>query len=183
MRPLAKILPSGPAISRAASGSNSPITSSTPAARRDLPPSARAVTAPASTITRPAAARANAIQSFRPDRRSWRGSTVVPIPDPLSAEAITPGVDVAAMTVRTPDQDAIFAAPNLLAIPPLPLFDPAPPATASNSASTETISSIREASASRRGSAVYRPSVSVRRTSVSALIMFATRAARRSLSP
>ncbi|CAB4961111.1 unannotated protein [freshwater metagenome] len=79
---------------------------------------------------------------------------MVPIPDPLSAAAITPGVDVAAMTVRTPDQEAIFAAANLLAIPPLPLCDPAPPATASSSASTETISSMRDASASSRGSAV-----------------------------
>ena len=72
-----------------------------------------------------------------------------------------PGGSVAAITDRTPDQAAIAAA-SLLAMPPLPRWVPAPPATASSAASTSAISSMSDASASTRGSAVKSPSVSVR---------------------
>ena len=83
----------------------------------------------------------------------------------------------------SPDHDAILAAASLLAMPPLPRSDPVPPATASSASSTAAISSISDASASRRGSAVNRPAVSVSSTSSSARTMFATSAAIRSLSP
>ena len=54
---------------------------------------------------------------------------------------------------------------------------------ASSSRSTSTISSMSEAWSSRRGSAVSSPAVSVSSTSRSAPTRWATRAARRSLSP
>ncbi len=72
------------------------------------------------------------------------------------------------MTVRTPDHAAIFAAATFVAMPPLPRFEPVPPASCSSSWSISTISSINEASASRRGSAVNTPAASVSITSVSA---------------
>ena len=58
------------------------------------------------------------------------------------------------MTDDTPDQAAIFAAVSFEAMPPLPLAEPAPPASASVWWSISTISSISDASASTRGSAV-----------------------------
>ena len=74
---------------------------------------------------------------------------------------MTLSVAAAAMTARTPDHAAIFAAASLLAIPPLPRTVPAPPATFSSASSTSTISSMSDASASWRGSAVNKPAVSV----------------------
>ena len=50
-------------------------------------------------------------------------------------------------------------------MPPLPRAVPVPPATASSAASTSTISSMSDAPASRRGSAVKMPAVSVSSTS------------------
>ena len=66
-------------------------------------------------------------------------------------ERRTSGASAAAITARTPDQAAIFAAASLVAMPPLPRSVPRPPATASSAASTSTISSMSDASASRRG--------------------------------
>ena len=73
------------------------------------------------------AGRANAIHSFRLDSRSGRGRTTVPTASPASAPASTPATSAAAITARTPDHDAIFAAASLLAIPPLPRSVPRPP--------------------------------------------------------
>ena len=47
------------------------------------------------------------------------------------ASATTAGALADAMTARTPDHAAIFAAASLLAIPPLPRSEPVPPATRS----------------------------------------------------
>ena len=76
---------------------------------------------------------------------------------PASASATTVGASAAAITVRIPDQDAIFAAASLLAIPPLPRSVPVPARDGLERSSTAAISSMSEASASRRGSAVNRP--------------------------
>ena len=46
----------------------------------------------------------------------------MPTARPASASAITFGTDADAITARTPDHAAIFAAASLLAIPPLPAF-------------------------------------------------------------
>ena len=51
----------------------------------------------------------------------------------------------AAMTARTPDHAAIFAAASFDAMPPLPRADPVPPASDSSEWSTSTISSISDA--------------------------------------
>ena len=102
---------------------------------------------------------------------------------PSTASSTTAGESAAAMTARTPDHAAIFAAASLLAMPPLPRGVPDAPATASRAASTSAISSISDASVSRRGSAVNKPGVSVSITSRSAPMRCETSAARRSLSP
>ena len=133
----------------------------------------------------PAEPTANAIQSLRAGSRRSRGSTTVPTPGtPVdrAPRARRRGA-AAAITVRTPDQAAILAAASFEAMPPLPRTDPAPPARASSSWSTSTISSISDADESSRGSAVSSPAVSVSSTSRSASTRWATRAARRSLSP
>ncbi len=69
------------------------------------------------------------------------------------------------MTASIPDQTAILAAASLEPMPPLPTAVPGPPAMASSSWSISTTSSMSEASASRRGSPVSRPAVSVSSTS------------------
>ena len=61
------------------------------------------------------------------------------------------------MTARTPDHAAILAAASFDAMPPLPRAVPVPPASASSEWSTSTISSMSDADASSRGSAVSRP--------------------------
>ena len=129
------------------------------------------------------AAFANTIHSLRLARRTPRACTTVPTERPSIAPSTTASVRAPAITARTPDQAAIFAAANLDAIPPLPHTLPEPPATASSASSTSMISSISEASVLSRGSAVNKPGVSVNNTRTSARIMCATRAARRSLSP
>ena len=101
--------------------------------------------APSSTTIFPAAPRANAIHSLRLGRRSGFGRTAVPTARPSIASTITSGTSAPAITARTPDHAAIFAAASLLAIPPLPRAVPVPPATASRAASTSAISSIRDA--------------------------------------
>ena len=87
------------------------------------------------------------------------------------------------MTASTPDHVAILAAANFEAMPPLPTADPGPPAMRSSSWSISTTSSISDASTARRGSSVKSPAVSVSSTNWSAPTRWATRAARRSLSP
>ena len=77
---------------------------------------------------------------------------IVPTP-PTS----TPSRPAWAMTARTPDQAAIFAAASFDAMPPLPRSVPTPPAIASSVWSISTISSMSDASASKRGAAVRRP--------------------------
>ena len=117
---------------------------------------------------------ANPIHSLRAASRWGWATIVVPTPGtPASASATTRSRSAAAITVRTPDELAIWAAANLEAMPPLPRSVPAPPAAAANSASTlrSVISPTIRASASVRGSAVWTPSVSVNSTSRSAPTM------------
>ncbi len=75
------------------------------------------------------------------------------------------------------------AAASFEAMPPLPTPDRLAPARSSSTASMRATSSMSVAEASRRGSAVSSPSVSVSRTSRSAPTRLATSAASRSLSP
>ena len=111
----------------------------------------------------------------RPCRRRAR-----PPPRPRARPRATPGRSPPC----TPDHAAILAAASFDAIPPLPRVGARcrRPATPSEW-STSTISSISEADESSRGSAVSRPGASVSSTSRSAASRWATRAARRSLSP
>ena len=102
---------------------------------------------------------------------------------PDRASASTPSRRALAITVFTPDQEAIRAAVSLEAMPPLPRCVPAPPTRSSSRESISVISDMSEASASVRGSAVSTPSVSVSSTSRSAWTRLATKAAIRSLSP
>ncbi len=89
---------------------------------------------------------AKAIHSLRDGSLVGRARTTVPTPaTPATASASTCSRAALAITVRTPDHAAILAAAILVDMPPLPRADPAPPATASSSWSTSTISSISEA--------------------------------------
>ncbi len=82
------------------------------------------------------------------------------------------------MTARTPDHEAMRAAATFDAMPPLPRSEPAPPICSSNARSMPITSSINDAFASRRGSAVSTPGVSVSMTSRSAPTRCATSAAK-----
>ncbi len=127
---------------------------------------------------------AKAIQSLRAGSRFDFGWMTVPAPaTPVTAASSTPSRDAWAMTAFTPDQAAILAAASFEAMPPLPRAEPVPPAMDSSTLSTSMISSMSEADESRRGSAVSKPGASVSSTSRSAAMRWATRAARRSLSP
>ena len=108
----------------------------------------------------------------------------MPTPGVLSiASCNTFALLALAITVRTPDHEAMRAAESFDAIPPLPRAVPADPAfTVSNGSSAPTCStSVAEVSV--RGSAVYKPPMSVSNTSASAPTLCATSAAMRSLSP
>ena len=95
---------------------------------------------------------------MRAESRWGRARKTVPTPDsPATAAASTPGRAASAMTVSTPDQVAILAAATLEAMPPLPTALPGPPAICSRWWSISATSSIREASATKRGSAVEQP--------------------------
>ncbi|MEL0041437.1 MAG: hypothetical protein VW685_08970, partial [Ilumatobacter sp.] len=65
---------------------------------------------------RPATSAANAIQSLRAGRRRSWASKVVPTADPWTASTSTESRAALAITVRTPDQEAIRAASSLEAI-------------------------------------------------------------------
>ena len=162
-------LPSGPASSTASSASKPPSTRDDPGRQQrhvalaerptrpvvdDDVPACRDREARSTACGRAAAARAAGRRCRRRDAGHGVGSTPARAAD--------------AITVRTPDHAAIFAAATFDAIPPLPRADPAPPASASRAWSTSTISSISDAEGSRRGSAVSSPAVSVSSTSRSA---------------
>ena len=149
----------GPATSIASSARKSPFTPTTPAGSSDRLPSTSARRAPSSTSidargrqrrTRSTACgpaggvRAGARPCRRPRRRRRASSS-------------TPGRSAAAMTARTPDHDAMRAAATFDAMPPLPRCEPAPPICSSKARSMPTTSSMSDAFASRRGSAVSTP--------------------------
>jgi hypothetical protein len=87
------------------------------------------------------------------------------------------------MTARTPLNDAVRAAASFEAMPPLPRLVPVCPASTLSSGSSAATRAISCADGSVRGSAVYRPAVSVNSTSRSAARLCETSAAMRSLSP
>jgi hypothetical protein len=88
-----------------------------------------------------------------------------------------------AIAMWQPAASAMRAAVTLVIMPPLPNSVAASPAMASISGVTAWTSATSFAAGSRVGSAVCRPSVSDSSSRQSALIIWATRAARRSLSP
>ena len=53
----------------------------------------------------------------------------MPTARPAIASVTTSGASAAAITARTPDHAAIFAAASLVAMPPLPRSVPVPPAS------------------------------------------------------
>ena len=131
----------------------------------------------------PATWDAKAIHSLRADSlRRW-ASNVVPTGSSAIAPASTAARAALAMTVRTPDHDAIRAASSFDAMPPLPRPLPPLPARIASSGSSLRTRLTSWASAATRGSAVYSPSRSVSSTSTPAAMLWLTRAAMRSLSP
>ncbi|CAB4836406.1 unannotated protein [freshwater metagenome] len=126
---------------------------------------------------------AKPIQSLRAGKLRLLAKNVVPTETPFTASTSTFGRDALAMIARTPDQEAIRAADSLDAIPPLPRLLPDSVAATESNGSSAATTSISSADGSVRGSAVYRPGVSVSSTSTSAATLCATSAAMRSLSP
>ena len=88
-----------------------------------------------------------------------------------------------AMTMSQPRAVTSLAARSLVAMPPVPRALPAPPARASMAGVTSSTVGMSLAAGSLRGSAVYRPSMSLRRISRSAWTAQATMPPRVSLSP
>ena len=87
------------------------------------------------------------------------------------------------MTMWQPAAIAMPAAASLVCIPPDASAEPAAPAAASILGVIASTRGIHLAVLARDGSALYMPSMVDSSNRVSALIMAATRAARRSLSP
>ena len=140
---------------------NDPSTSTTPAGSRLVERSTSARRAPSSTVTVPATRAANAIHSLRAPRRRLRASKRVPTGSPRDGTGSTSGRAALAITVGTPDHEAMRAASSLLAMPPLPRPLPPAPAVMASSGSSPRPVTPASAAGSRRGSAVYRPSRSV----------------------
>ena len=160
---------SSPRISTVSPATKSPCTSVTPACSNEVLRCTSAWRAPSSTNTDPAICAAKAIHNLRADSCRSCGRNWVPtVRSPATASDSTFSLRAAAITVRTPDHEAIRAAESLLAIPPLPRAVPDAPAfTESNGSSADTISTKR-ASALFAGSSVYSPSMSVNNTNRSA---------------
>ena len=107
----------------------------------------------------------------------------VPIGSPTANLVRISGTRPLAMTTSVPDPVASRAAWSLVTMPPRPRRVPAPPARASTRPSMRSIRWTSLARGSRRGSEVYRPSMSESNASRSASTRFATTADRLSLSP
>ena len=123
--PRANGTPSVPTTSTVSPSPKRPATSTTPAGSRLVWRSTSARRAPSSTVTDPATGEAKAIHSLRAaSLRRW-ASKLVPTASSATAAPSTPGRAALAMTVRTPDHEAMRAASSLLAMPPLPR--PLPP--------------------------------------------------------
>ena len=118
--PFANTTPSVPAISTASSAPNEPSTPTTPARRSDASCSTSAARAVVDDdVSRPR--KRDAIQSLRAESRRGAGGKTVPTPPvPVTASPRTPGRAAAAITTRTPDQEAMRAAASFAAMPPLP---------------------------------------------------------------
>ena len=148
----------------------SPSTSRTPAGSSERSSRARA---PGGRRRRrrpgPPRPRANAIQSLRLESRSARGGTTVPTARPAIASVTTSGASAAAITARTPDHAAIFAAASLVAMPPLPRSVPrAAGERLERGVDLDDLLDERRARRRAAGSAVNSPAVSVSSTSRSA---------------
>ena len=70
------------------------------------------------------------------ERGRWASKRGARPASSATAPASTPGAAASAITVRTPDHDAIRAASSLLAMPPLPRSLPPPPARIASSGSS-----------------------------------------------
>ena len=157
-RPLAKTSPSGPAISTASSGRKPPADPGHPGRQERAPAPGQRAAAP----RRRRGCRRGPEREGDPQLAGREPAVAGPehrAHARLAGQggASTPGRPASAITVCTPDQVAIFAAASFEAMPPLPTALPGPPARRSSWWSISTTSSISEASASRRGSAVSRP--------------------------
>ena len=162
----------------------SPVTAVTPACKSETVLRASASRAPSSTVTDPVACAANAIHNLRAVSSRCLGKNCVPASATLFKASTTTFARFAeAITVRTPDQEAIRAAASFDAMPPLPrvLFE-LPARTERSSSSASTVS-IKVAFGSTLGSAVNNPFKSVSKINTSAETLWATSAAIRSLSP
>ena len=87
------------------------------------------------------------------------------------------------MYISVPASMQMPAAVSFVAMPPVERAVPPPPALSRIAGVISRTSAISSALFSRRGSAVYRPSISDRMISMSAFTLTATRAPRVSLSP
>ena len=121
--------------------------------------------------------------SLKLDTRVACAAKRVPTASPAHARGTTPGSKPEPITVGMPAAVAISAATTFERIPPDPSGEEAWPIWSSRSAAGSSTTRTSSAPASRRGSAVCRPSMSVSSTSSSAPSSTATWAARKSLSP
>ena len=153
----------------------------TPAGSSDRP-AASAFAAPASTRSVPSGARAPAIHRLRAERPSGAGRNQVQRA-PCSSAARGCGTWPTAIAIAQPAWVAIWAATSLVRMPPEEYPGGGSPPIASISGVSAATTGICAAAGSRRGSAVYSPSMSDSRISWSACTISATRAASRSLSP
>ena len=114
--------PSVPTTSTVSPSPKRPATSTTPGGQQAACGARPApVRAPSSTMTDPATRAAKAIHSLRAGSlRRWASKRGARPASSATASASTPARAALAITVRTPDHDAIRAAASLLAMPPLP---------------------------------------------------------------
>ena len=87
------------------------------------------------------------------------------------------------MYISAPAARAMRPAVSLVSIPPVPRLEPAPLAVSIRASVISRTSGTSRAAASLAGSAVYRPSISLRMIRASAWMIWVTMAERVSLSP
>ena len=168
-------------ITTASPRSKCPVTPATPAGNRLLSAN-NAWCAPLSIKSLPSALRLFAIHRFRAVTGELCARNQVHLASASRSIKISPEVPSAIITLH-PAAVAIFAASIFVFIPPEPMSDRLGPAIDSMSFVISPTTPICSASASSRGSAVYKPSMSLSKTNKSAFAISATRDANLSLSP
>ena len=161
----------------------SPSAPTTPPGSSEAPLPRSASAAPVSTRIAPGSSGACRSQYLRAATRVCAAWMRVPNNRPWLSARTTSALRPLNRQVSMPTRPALAAASSLVCMPPVPAPLPAPPAIASTSTVSSGTSWIGRACGSRRGSALYRPSMSVAMNSTSASISAATVAARLSLSP